>query len=400
MSKNVKQRKMLLVLPLLVIPFLTMAFWALGGGSIKAETGITAKGLNLNLPDANLKDDKVMDKLSFYDKADKDSLKMAEWMRSDPYFKKDIEPDEMLPDELKELTTTAAAKYNQRLNTSPYEIGNTKPEDKILQKLKLLEKEMNASTATKYENPIPRNDVDFSNEVDRLEQMLQLNNSSSSEDLEMRQLEGALDKILDVQHPQRVKDRLREKSLLNKDITYAVSGRSGKDTIVKGFYGISDEKEIAEHTAIEAVVHENQTLVNGAVIKFRLVNAIYINGKLVPEGSFVYGITALEGERLMIEINSIRSATNLFNVKLSVYDMDGLPGIYIPGTINRDVAKQSADNSLSLMEMSSVDPSLKAQATVAGIGAAKSLLSKKVKMVKVVVKAGYKVLLKDKNIDK
>ena len=80
--------------------------------------------------------------------------------------------------------------------------------------------------------------------------------------------------------------------------------------------------------------------------------------------------------------------------------MDGLPGIYIPGTINRDVAKQSADNSLSLMEMSSVDPSLKAQATVAGIGAAKSLLSKKVKLVKVVVKAGYKVLLKDKNIDK
>ena len=78
MSKNVKQRKMLLVLPLLVIPFLTMAFWALGGGSIKAETSITAKGLNLNLPDANLKDDKVMDKLSFYDKADKDSLKMAE----------------------------------------------------------------------------------------------------------------------------------------------------------------------------------------------------------------------------------------------------------------------------------------------------------------------------------
>jgi len=400
--KNVKQRKMLLVLPLLVIPFLTMAFWALGGGSKKKESNVTAKGLNLDLPDANLKDDKAMDKLGFYDKADKDSIKMEEWMRSDPYFKKDTVPEEIVPDELQELTNMTASKYNQRLNTSPYEKGDAKPEEKIMQKLKLLEKEMNASTSTSYEHPIQQSsssNEEFSSEVDRLEQMLKVNNSTSSEDPEMKQLEGTLDKILDVQHPQRVRDRLREKSLLNKDISYAVSKLSGADTVVKGFFGVSDDREIAERTSIEAVVHENQTLVNGAVVKFRLVNGIYINGKFVPEGSFVYGIASLEGERLTVEINSIRSATNLFNLKLAVYDMDGLPGIYIPGTINRDVAKQSADNSLSLMEMSAVDPSLKAQATVAGIGAAKNLLSRKVKLVKVLVKAGYKVLLKDKNIE-
>ena len=45
-----------------------------------------------------------------------------------------------------------------------------------------------------------------------------------------------------------------------------------------------------------------------------------------------------------------------------------------------------------------MDPSLKAQAAAAGISAAKTLLSRKVKQVKVMVKAGYKVLLKDKNI--
>jgi hypothetical protein len=50
------------------------------------------------------------------------------------------------------------------------------------------------------------------------------------------------------------------------------------------------------------------------------------------------------------------------------------------------------------MELTSVDPSLKAQAAATGITAAKSLLSKKIKQVKVTVKAGYKVLLKDKNV--
>lgn len=400
MSKKVKQQKMLLVLPLLVIPFLTMAFWALGGGKKKTESNAIAKGLNLDLPDANLKDDKAMDKLGFYDKADKDSLKLEEWMRSDPYFKKDTISEEIMSDELQELTTATANKYNQRLNTSPYEGKGNNPEEKIMQKLKLLEKEMNKSTVPTYEDPANNyqssSNEEFSSEVDRLEQMLKVNNSSSTDDSEMKQLDGTLDKILDIQHPQRVKDRLKEKSLQHKDVTYPVSRQSGKDTIVKGFYSVSDDKELSEQNAIEAVVYENQTLVNGSVIKFRLVNDIYINGNLIPKDNFVFGIASLDGERLIIEINSIRSTKNLFNVKLEVYDMDGLPGIYVPGAINRDVAKQSADNSLSLMEMSSVDPSLKAQATVAGISAAKNLLSKKVKLVKVLVKTGYKVLLKDK----
>jgi len=45
-----------------------------------------------------------------------------------------------------------------------------------------------------------------------------------------------------------------------------------------------------------------------------------------------------------------------------------------------------------------MDPSFKAQAAATGINAAKSLLSKKVKQVKVIVKAGYRLMLKDKSV--
>ncbi len=47
------------------------------------------------------------------------------------------------------------------------------------------------------------------------------------------------------------------------------------------------------------------------------------------------------------------------------------------------------------MNLATLDPSIGAQAAGAGIQAAKTLLSRKVKLVKVTVKAGYKVLLKD-----
>lgn len=73
--------------------------------------------------------------------------------------------------------------------------------------------------------------------MDRLEQLLKVNNTGSNDDPEIKQLEGTLDKILDIQHPQRVKER----SIKNKEAVYAVRRTSGADTIVKGFYSYSED---------------------------------------------------------------------------------------------------------------------------------------------------------------
>lgn len=82
---------------------------------------------------------------------------------------------------------------------------------------------------------------------------------------------------------------------------------------------------------------------------------------------------------------------------LSVFDMDGMEGMYMPGAISRDVAKQSTDQTIQGIGLTSLDPSLAVQAASAGIDATKNLLSKKVKLVRVTIKAGYRVLLRDNN---
>ncbi len=116
---------------------------------------------------------------------------------------------------------------------------------------------------------------------------------------------------------------------------------------------------------------------------------------LDTKGTFVFGAASLNGERLNIQINSIRYKNSLFPVQLFVVDMDGIEGVYIPGAITRDVAKGSADRAVQGVGFTTLDPSLGAQAANAGIEAAKTLLSKKAKLVKVTVKAGYQVLLRD-----
>ncbi len=115
----------------------------------------------------------------------------------------------------------------------------------------------------------------------------------------------------------------------------------------------------------------------------------------MPSGTFIYGAASVKNERLKIEITSILFGNSILPVSLEVYDMDGQEGIYIPGSINRTVAKESSNNALGGMNATTINPSIGAQAASAGIEAAKSLLSKKIKLVKMTVRAGYKVLLKD-----
>ncbi len=107
----------------------------------------------------------------------------------------------------------------------------------------------------------------------------------------------------------------------------------------------------------------------------------------------MFGTTSLNGERLNITINNIHYQNSIYPVKLEVFDLDGISGLYIPGAITREVAKQSADQGTQGISLSPLDPSLSAQAANAGLEMAKTLFSKKSKLIKVSVKAGYQVLL-------
>jgi conjugative transposon TraM protein len=421
-AKFLRKRKMMLILPLLVLPFITMAFWALGGGKGNTDkNAITATtGLNTKLPESSLKDDKNVDKLSYYDKADTDSLKRKELLRSDPYYRDSIET--------KSGANIGQAYYfnngsaaNGAMKTSPYDKTADASEEKIYRKIAELNHQINQpevhersnknSNAESSTNTEPTEQ--FSKEVDRLEDMMQQMSGNKEADPEMQQLNGTLEKILDIQHPERIKEKIARQSTESKETVFPVDAAPLRATVglldtakkprlvagTNGFYGVNDiDGSSTEHNAIDAVVHENQTLVSGSVVKLRLLNDIFINGQLIPKDNFIFGEASLNNERLEISIHSIRNEQNLFTVKLEVYDLDGLPGLYIPGAISRDVVKQSAGNALqSSLSLGSLDPSFGAQAATAGIETAKNLLSKKVRLIKVQVKAGYKILLKDSN---
>jgi len=415
-ARELNNRKMLLVLPLLILPFVTLLFWVLGGGRGTAATNADAErtGLNMLLPNPKLTEDSALDKMSYYDQASLDSIKLQEQQKKDPNYAVGPGDENILAEQ--SAFDADAASWNGKyagLNTAGLRPDNEK---KMYEKLQALQKAIAEPPKSgrygqdmgEFQNQkMPYGDAA---EMKNLEQLMSAMSVPSEPDPELAQLGGMLENILDIQHPERVQEKLRQNSKLNKGKVFSVSRKADDQHISyfqsvdpaagqrdsNSFYSmnadaVSDEAQ----NALQAVVHETQTIVNGSIVKIRLVNDIFINGVLIPKNSFVFGTASLKGERLEIKITTIKSQNSIFPVELSVFDIDGIKGINIPGTINRDVAKASADRSMQSIGLSGVSDSWGAQAAGMGVEAAKTLLSKKVKLIKVAVKAGYNVLLYD-----
>lgn len=415
--KELKQRKMLLMLPILILPFLTMLFWTLGGGKGIAAVNITEdnRGFNVALPDPKFKEDSALDKMSYYDKAAIDSLKLQEQIKKDPnYSINEFFHDSLLVSNELEKHPVMFRKGKTALNTSSPR-GET--EQKMYQKLEALQKAIAEppksidSDQDMREFEYKSSNVPTSEEMKNLEQMMSAMNTPSEPDPELKQLGGMLENILDIQHPERVQERLRQTSKSQKGKVFAVNKKVEQEHITSlqgtginqpatikanSFYSLDETAGNDDvQNALEAVIHETQSIVNGSIVKLRLTGDVFINGTMIPRNSFVFGTAFLKGERLEVKISTIKFKSSIFPVELSVYDMDGISGIYIPGTINRDVAKASADRSMQSLGIEGLNDSWGVQAATMGVEAAKTLLSKKVKLIKVMVKAGYQVLLYD-----
>src|SRR5690606_2408221 len=84
-EKQKKERKFLLALPVLTLPFLCLAFWAMGGGNGESEEGNSKLlGLNMSLPQAHIGDDPI-DKLESYRQAERKEYLLREQRRMDPF---------------------------------------------------------------------------------------------------------------------------------------------------------------------------------------------------------------------------------------------------------------------------------------------------------------------------
>lgn len=316
-----KQRKFLLVLPLLVIPFLTMAFWALGGGQSANRQVADSRGLDTDLPEAQFKD-QDKNKLALYRSAQRDSAQNG----ISPAFIRSMG-----------LDTPADAQA-----------------EKIQAKLTELNQQINRPQPA-YEEPEPP-------QVKQLQKMMR--SSNNAPDPEMQQLNQMLDKLQQIQNPSSAQPK-------------TVASEPAKP-----------------FRAIPAMIAGKQKVMDGAAVKLKLTDTVTLKNQLLAKGQELYGVCQVTNQRLLLTIQNIRLDKQIIPVNLTVFSLDGMPGIPAPEAELSGAAGSGADEVIQSMQLMTMDQSLGAQAAAGGINAAKGLFSKKVKRIKVKLENEYPILLK------
>lgn len=349
-----KQLKFYLFLPLLAIPFITIAFACMGGGKMNTDEQTQRSGMNMRLPDAQLSKDSAKDKMSFYAQAMSDSAQHEQQLKNDPYISR-VES---------ETVEEKIAAIRERIGQP--QIINSPP----------------------VRNELPQYTVPI------------VTSQQRSADPDLEAINQTIEKLAALQRP--AANEASKETEKHKPAVYTVQLANSSEenyfgkTRLKNANGFYEENsEDLSSGSMTATLPVEQVLQTGSVVKMVLNKAVTIAGRLLPTGSMVFGTAAIENERLLIRVPSIRLSDEILPVDLNVYDLDGMEGIYVPGSISRDVLKSTAEQSMQSMNILSLDPSFKTQAAIAGIGAVKNMLGKKVKAVRVSVSAGYLVYLRD-----
>jgi conjugative transposon TraM protein len=103
-----------------------------------------------------------------------------------------------------------------------------------------------------------------------------------------------------------------------------------------------------EKKLIKAIIDENVKAVDGSRVRLRLLDDIEINETVVPKGSYIYAIMSGFGsQRVKGSVKSILVDDELIKVSLSIYDTDGLEGLYVPGSAFRETTKDVASGAMS-----------------------------------------------------
>ncbi|MCS3801079.1 conjugative transposon protein TraM [Niastella sp. OAS944] len=402
-----KQKKIVLFvgLPAIIILLLTVAYFGINGFENGKSDQAQAQGINTKLPSPAIEDQRPLDKLSIYLQAEKDSAEKAQQIIKDPFFRnlsdsnphvsREVKFPNAEPDDIRSFSWQQTQTQNERL---------------LQDKLNLLREQLDNNSATLSTKQPDK--ISLSNLPDEFPTAAHHYEQPPAANPDLVQIDSVLNKILDIQYPQRIAEKYTGPITKNDIKPLFVSNRSGADSLLwhTDFGGVENSKPLPtrnrfyeledfsiEDTAnvIAATIYGTQEVTNGMTVTLRLDQEVYLGHQTIPAGTLVWGEGHLVQDRFAVTIKNISFKNSFFPVDMEVFSRDGISGIPISGAMSHQAAKLAMDRGAQSLQITSLSPSLAAQAASAGIESAKSLLSKKAKLIKVTLKDGHPVLLKN-----
>ncbi|OWK98053.1 conjugal transfer protein TraM [Kaistella haifensis DSM 19056] len=338
---NFKDKKY--VLPLLALPFL-LFFIYVGAQFTKEDTQKDQpKELSTSFGETQ---DSILTKNDAYDAFFKkdDNRTMLEGLDKEQDSLLSYE-DQLSLDQKRKIDSLKAVSSRQNHNTVKGKTSsyyNPKNEDKDYNRsadiIRMLNDKSYGKPENEYASESPKEKTQNvqPDPVKYLkEQMLVMDSLEKSRDPEYQS------NLLAEQKLKANKEKMDE--FLNSTFNVSKSG------INSGFNAFYKEKE---NSFIKAVIDEDNKGFLGSRIRFRLLEDIFVGQRKIEKGSILYGqISGFTMQRVDLTIVSVFTKGEILPVHLSIYDLDGMKGLYVPQSVFRDMIREMGSNSVQGTQM-------------------------------------------------
>ena len=197
----------------------------------------------------------------------------------------------------------------------------------------------NLSTNSAHQNSFETTKNEVENDPVKMlkRQMLMMDSLEKSKDPEYQSALAAENKLK--------KNKEKMTAFLNSTL------RVDKSTLNPSFNSITKKNG---DSFIKAVIDENNKGYLGSRIRFRLLEDINVGKHKINKGTILYGqISGFSLQRVNLNVISILKDGNILPVNLSVFDMDGMQGLYIPQSDFREMLREMGSNSVQGTQMDS-----------------------------------------------
>ena len=108
-----------------------------------------------------------------------------------------------------------------------------------------------------------------------------------------------------------------------------------------GFNTVADEEKL-DDPLIKAMIDKTTKAHEGTRLRFKLLDDVVVKSVKLKKGTYLYGtVVGFGQQRVMADITSILVKDKFLKIHLSVYDLDGMQGFYVPESAFRDMMKNA-----------------------------------------------------------
>jgi len=332
------------ILPLIALPFLFLLNYGLL--SFSKDTGITSEEGTAELQEnignvsEQIQNSRIDDKLNAF----RSRYKNADGYTAINNLKLDVEEREVIESQYNEEEKRMLDSIDNALKNSIYQSKTEVP----------------SFTPKQYSNrPIPPSISSEDEELLKAIEQLQGGHQQSrgyddppryDDSMELFKAQMAvIDSISKANDPEYRK--LEKEEISGKEVVQEPKVKVSK---ARTSHEVFNTVRVGEDNSfIKAIVDEDlEKGTLGGRLRIRLLDDIVVGGTLLEKGSYLYALIAgYDSQRVKLSITSVMVDDKIFPISLSIYDNDGMEGLYVPASAFREFTKDLGGNAAGGMNI-------------------------------------------------